>query len=254
MLMTQLIAKLGRSDAKLIGRDRFLIFMFGFIVYIAVVLRYLLPWANGYLADNQIMPGETIPIALADIYPMLVAYMAIWTGALLVGTIFGFMLLDERDNNTLRAMLVTPVPLQRYVTYRVGSPVILAFVIVLAMVYVIGVDLLPLWQLMLISAGGSLAAPIASLFFATLAENKVQGFAYAKFAGIAGWVFMIGWFVPEPWQWLFGIFPPFWIGKAYWLALEGRGIWLLALVVGIILQLALIRWFVQRFTAVAYQA
>ncbi len=253
MLMTQLITKLGRNDVKIIGRDRFLISMFLFAVYIAIVLRFLLPWANDYLAANGTMPSETIPVALSDIYPMFVAYMAIWTGALLVGTIFGFVLLDERDNNTLKAMLVTPVPLNRYLLYRVGGPAILAFVIVLAMVYVINVELLPFWQMVLIAAAGSLAAPIVALFFGTVAENKVQGFAYSKIGGISGWAFLIGWFIPEPWQWLFGLFPPFWIGKAYWLALEGNGFWWGALIIGIILQIALIRWLIQRFTIVAYR-
>ena len=253
MLMTQLVGKLGRSDAKIIGRDRFLIFMFIFVIYIAVTLRYLLPWANTYLAENGVMPGETIPISLADVYPMLVVYMAVYTSALLVGTVFGFVLLDEKDHNTLKAMLVTPVPLNRYVLYRVGGPVILAFFIIIGSVLFINQAVLPLWQLALIAAGGALTAPIISLFFATFAENKVQGFAYSKFGGVSGWAFLIGWFIPEPWQWLIGLFPPFWIGKAYWMALEGRDFWWLALIAGVVLQIALIHWFIQRFYKTAYR-
>ncbi len=87
MEMTQLIGKLGRNDVKLIGRDRFLIFMLFFVIYIAVMLRFGLPWLNSYLADNGILPSQTMAISLADIYPMLVAYMAVYTGALLVGTV-----------------------------------------------------------------------------------------------------------------------------------------------------------------------
>jgi fluoroquinolone transport system permease protein len=253
MLMTQLIGKLGRNDARLIGRDSFLIFMFLFAGIIATVLRVGLPWMNNFLADNGVMPGETIPISLADVYPMLQAYLALYTGALLVGTVFGFVLLDEKENNTLKAMLVTPVPLNRYVIYRVGGPAILAFAIVLSMALVINQALLPLWQMILIAAGGGLTAPIVSLFFANVAENKVQGFAYSKFAGISGWFFMVGWFIPEPWQWLFGLFPPFWVGKAYWMALEGNGFWWLVLIVGILLQVGLIHWLVQRFNKVAYR-
>ena len=248
-----LIRRLARNDARLIGRDRFLIFMFLFAVYIAVALRYLLPWANTYLAEHGVMPGETIPTSLSAIYPMLVAYMAIYTGALLVGTVFGFVLLDEKDNNTLKAMLVTPVPLQRYVTYRVGAPALFAFAIILGMALVINQALLPLWQMALIAAGGALTAPIISLFFATFAENKVQGFAYSKFGGLSGWTILIGFFVAEPFQWLIGLFPPFWISKAYWLALEGRPLWWLSLALGIALQLASIVLLVRRFNGIAYR-
>lgn len=253
MQITQLVSKLGRSDAKLIGRDRFLVFMFVFVVYIATVLRFGLPWLNTYLAENNVMPGETIPISLADIYPMLVAYLAIYTGALLVGTVFGFVLLDEKDHHTLKAMLVTPVPLKQYALYRAGLPAILAFIIIVAQVLFINQALLPLWQLLLISAGAALTAPIVALFFATFAENKVAGFAYAKFIGISGWTILVGFFVPEPWQWLIGLFPPFWISKAYWMALEGQSWWWAALIAGIVLQVGMINWFLRRFNKVAYR-
>lgn len=253
MQITQLVSKLGRSDVRLIGRDRFLVFMFVFVAYIATVLRFGLPWLNTYLAENNIMPGETIPIGLADIYPMLVAYLAIYTGALLVGTVFGFVLLDEKDHHTLKAMLVTPVPLSQYAFYRAGLPAILAFVIIVAEVLFINQALLPLWQLFLISAGAALTAPIVALFFATFAENKLAGFAYAKFIGISGWTILVGFFVPEPWQWLIGLFPPFWISKAYWMALEGQGLWWAALIAGIVLQVGMINWFLKRFSKVAYR-
>lgn len=253
MQMTQLVSKLGRNDVKLIGRDSFLLFMFAFALIIAVVLRFGLPWMSTYLAETGVLPSETFGIvSLSDLYPMVVAYMAIYTGSLLVGTIFGFVLLDEKDDNTIIAMLVTPVPLNQYVLYRVGLPALLAFLIIVAMVLFINQALVPLWQLLLLAAGGSLTAPLISLFFATFAENKVQGFAYSKFGGISGWAFLIGWFVPEPWQWLIGLFPPFWIGKAYWLALEGNGLWGLALIIGIVSQLGLIVVLARQFNKAVY--
>ncbi|MBK8901168.1 MAG: hypothetical protein IPM53_08295 [Anaerolineaceae bacterium] len=253
MLMTQLVTRLGRNDAKLIGRDSFLIFMFLFAAIIAVVLWLGMPALNSYLAETGVMPGETITISLADVYPMLVAFMALYTGALLVGTVFGFVLLDEKDQHTLRAMLVTPVSLSKFMAYRVGLSAVFAFAIVLGMVYIINQALLPLWQMILFAAAGALAAPIVTLFFAVMAENKVQGFAYSKFGGISGWFILIGWFIPQPWQWLCGIFPPFWVAKAYWLALDGSPWWWLVLAAGVILEIGLIAWFIRRFNRVAYR-
>jgi len=253
MTVTQLVGKLGRNDARLIGRDSFLIFMFLFAAIIATVLRFGLPWMNEYLAANGILPSASISTRLSDVYPMFVAYMAFYTGALLVGTVFGFALLDEKDSKTLRAMLVTPVPPRQYVAYRVAVPAVLAFFVTLGMALFMNVAQLPLWQMALIAAGASLTAPIIALFFATFAEDKVQGFAYSKFGGISGWAFLIGWFVPTSWQWLIGIFPPFWVGKAYWLALDGVGWWWLVLLVGIVSQLGLIWLLIGRFNKVAYR-
>ncbi|HSH04814.1 MAG TPA: hypothetical protein VLL52_20040 [Anaerolineae bacterium] len=241
MQMTQLVQKLGRTDVKLIGRDRFLLFLSGFMVYIALALRWGLPWVNEYLIENGVMPGERIDFTLATTYPMLVGYMSIFTGGLIVGTVFGFVLIDEKDNNTLQAMLVTPVPLRSYLWYRAGVPALLAFVFIMASVWFVNLALLPWWQMVLVAMAGSLTAPMVTLFYALLANNKVEGFAYSKFMGIAGMTILGGWFVAEPYQWLLGIFPPFLVCKAYWLALEGSGMWWLVLVGSVVYHLVVIR-------------
>lgn len=253
MQMTQLFPKLGSNDIKLVRRDRFLIFMLMFVVYIAVIVRFGLPWLNVYLAERGVLPSASMPIHLADLYPMLVTFFGLFNGMLLPGTVYGFMLLDEKDDNTLAAMLVTPVPLKQYLSYRVLVPTILAFFIILFMVLFIDQALLPLWQLTLMAAGAALGGPIVALAFAVFAENKVQGFAFSKFGGIAGWSILLGWFVPEPWQWLIGLFPPFWVSKAYWMALDGRPLWWLVLLIGIVLQLGLIALLLQRFNKAAYR-
>ena len=169
------------------------------------------------------------------------------------GVIVGFMLLDEKDDNTIKAMLVTPVPINQYVLYRVVLPSLLGFLIVVGMVLFIDLVLLPLWQLLLIAAGASLVAPITALFYAIFAENKVQGFAVAKFVSLITYLVVFAWFVPKPWQWLFGLFPPYWICEAYWMALDGQGLWWLALLLGIILQIGLLQIMVHRFKTVAYR-
>ena len=253
MQMTQLVRELGRNDVKLIGRDRFLLFMFMFAFIIAGVMRFGLPWLNDYLLERNILNDTTFISSLTEIYPMLVAYMAIYTGPLLVGTIFGFMLLDEKDDNTIKAMLVTPVPLQQYLTYRVTAPIVLTYILVIGEVLFINQALIPLWQLLLIATGSALTAPIIALFFATFAENKVQGFALSKFGGVSGWTIMLGWFVAPPLQLLIGIFPPFWISKAYWMILEGNDLWWAALIIGIVLQIGLIALLMRRFNAIAYK-
>lgn len=247
MQTTQLIRKLGRTDIKLFGRDRLPVSMIVFVLYIVSVLRWGLPWLNTYLANKAIMPSDLIPMPLSDFYPMIVGFMAFFTGSLIMGAVIGYILLDEKDQQTITAMKVTPISLKQYVNYRVGLTTAISFVIIIFMVLFINQALVPLWQLLLLSAGAALTAPIATLFFAVIADNKVEGFAYGKFIGVAGWIIMIGWFVPEPWQWLFGLFPPFLISKAYWMALEGRNLWWIVLIIGSILQYLTIRWMTNLF-------
>ena len=253
MRARQLVAKLGPGDAKLVGREGMLILLLLFGAAIALVLRFGLPWLDGYLAQNNVMPGEAIPLRLADTYPMLIAYLALYTGALLIGTVLGFLMLDEKDHNTLKALLVTPLPLSQYMLYRISVAVVLAFVIVTGQLLVINQALVPLWQLLLITAGAALSAPLFALFIGIAAENKLAGFAFTKFLGIPGMLLMVSFFIGEPWQWLFGLFPPFWISKAYWLALEGAELWWAALAFGIVFQLGVTRWMIHRFNRVAYR-
>jgi fluoroquinolone transport system permease protein len=250
MNINRFIYTTGGNDVKLLGRDRFLPFMFLFGLMLAGALRYILPWIDGNLAAGGIMPGSLTEMRFSDFYPLAVAHMVIYSGASLVGAIYGFMLLDERDNHTITSMMITPISLNCFVMYRIGSCILLSFFMIMAMVYITGIALLPVWQMLMIAAAASLAAPILAIFYATVAENKVQGFAYAKFGGIAAWTILIGWFIADPWQWLFGVFSPFLISKAYWMALGGDSLWWLALGLGIVLQSALIGWQVQCFKRV----
>ncbi|NRA89382.1 MAG: hypothetical protein HRU28_18790 [Rhizobiales bacterium] len=77
------------------------------------------------------------------------------------------------------------------------------------MFYIIDLAMLPFGQILLFSAAGSLFSVLSALFLVLTADNKIQGFAMGKFLSIGGWVMMVGWFIPQPWQWLVGIFPPF---------------------------------------------
>lgn len=254
MQMTQLVRNLGRNDVKLIGRDSFLVMMLFVVLGFAFVTRLGLPWMDNYLAENGILPNEAAPFRLVELYPMMVGYVSVYLGALLAGTIFGFMLLDEKDDKTITAMLVTPISLQKYLLYRTGIATLIGFFGVMASFLIIGQELLPLWQMAWISAVAALAAPLSALFFATFAENKVQGFALTKFVGLAGLTIIIGWFIAEPAQYLLGFFPPFWVVKSYWLALEGNNLWLGTLAIGLVMQIIGIWWMTRRFSKVAYAA
>lgn len=253
MQAIDLVRKLGRLDLKLVGRDRFMLVMFGLVLYLTVALRYGLPWLDTYLLDNSILPNPSFAYTLADLYPMLIGFFVLFQGSMIAGTIAGFMLIDEKDDRTLTAILVTPVPFNHYVLYRVCVPSLLSVILVLGMMLVIDIALVPLGQLLLLVLGAAFTGPLTTLFFGIFSANKVQGLAMSKFIGVFGWIILFGWFVDEPWQWLFGLFPPFWICKAYWMALDGDTLWWLALLAGILTQLVLLAIMVKRFTKVAYR-
>lgn len=247
MSLTRLALTLGRNDVRLILRDRMLVMLLGMAAFMGVAARFALPALDASLAESGVLPSESVSLRLSDTYPMWVAFIGLWQAALLPGTAFAFLLLDEKEDETLVAMRVTPVPLARYVGYRVAQPTVLSLIFALAIVPLIGhADVAP-WKLVPIAFGACLTAPLAMLLFASFANDKVQGLAFTKFGGVAGLTILFGWFAPEPWQWLLGVFPPFLVAKAFWMAHAGDSLWWAPLLVAVVTQLAMIRALVRRF-------
>ena len=253
MSFFSIIPNFARNDRKLIFRDNFLVLMIFISILIAVVARYLLPWADATLMEKGLMPSASIPFAFADTFPMFVAFTALYNGGIISGMMAGFLLLDEKDEGTLTALIVTPVPLHHYTIYRFGLAAIFSAVIMFIMMQIIGLELLPVWQLALFCLSASLVSTLVALFLVLTAQNKVQGFAMGKFTSIAGFIIMGGWFLPENWQWLLGIFPPFLVHKAYWLALEGNNLWWVALALASLIQVAAIYWMAKKFNQLVYK-
>lgn len=238
MATLRLMRQFALNDLRLGARDSFLIMMAGMALAIGVIFRFLLPWADVYLAEAGLLPNEATNLRLSDLYPMLVSFIGIFQSAVLAGAIFGFLFLDEKDGNTLKALLVTPVRLGNYLAYRVAMPAIITFIVTLVIVPLIGQAQIGWTRLVAVAAGAAPAASLIVMFYALTAENKVQGFAMAKFVAIAGWIIPAAWFLPGPWQWLAALFPPYLAHKAYWMAEAGAPLWWLVLLVGLVWQLA----------------
>ncbi|MGH1342531.1 MAG: hypothetical protein ACRBN8_13305 [Nannocystales bacterium] len=250
--MTSIVSILGhllRNDARLIARDKMLGTMTVVVLCMGVGMRYGLPAVDAALASSGVMPSASSSLRFSDTYPAFAVFIALWQGANFPGIVFGFVLLGEKEDNTLEAMRVTPLSLKRYAGYRVAVSAVAAFVIIVYLALSMGIAQLPLLQLLPFAAGASLTAPLSLLAYATFADNKIQGLAYTKFGGLAGLLILVGYFVPGPWQWLLGVFPPFLVAKGYWMALEGNVAAVAPLLIGVVLQLVLIRVLLRRLNA-----
>lgn len=248
MQLSHRLTTLGRNDVRLIGRDSFLSGLLMYVLVTAVFMRFALPWLHDAVAAN---PDFTFKVS--DFYPLIVGYIVLFLGAAMAGMMIGFVLLDERDDNTIKALLVTPMPIRHYLAYRLGVPMLLATGIIIFEILVMNQALVPLWQIILLALAASLIAPCITLILATFAENKVQGFAMLKMISSSGLIILAAWFVPEPFQFLFGIFPPYWIVKAYWLAFAGNDAWWICLLIGVIMLIGTLFWLSRRFEKVAYR-
>ncbi len=208
------IRALGPIDAKLIRRDSFLGWVLFLPLLLAAVVRWGVPWLTDWLA-------ATVGFDLVPYHMLIASYVVVLMVPILVGQIIGFLLLDERDDDTMTALLVSPLPLEGYLAYRIGLP--LLGCMLMAMLALVLTDLVyvPFTLLAPIALLYALETPMLTLFMASVCQNKVQGFAFIKAVGALPLLAAVAYFVDGPWQYLAGVIPPFWPLKAFWLASEG---------------------------------
>lgn len=245
MKMTMVLKALGPIDGRNIRRDSMLRWLLLGPLVIGLIFRYLLPWA----ADSLV---RRFGFDLRPYFPMLYAYLVL-VSPVLYGVIIGFLLLDERDDKTLVALQVTPLTLTNYVSYRIGLPLLISIAITPITLWLAGIEMLNVGQMLLIALVAAPLAPIYTLFLAVFSPNKVQGFAIMKGSGIFLAAPLLAWFVAMPLQLLFGLFPTYWPIKLFWLALENEpGLWWYALI-GLLFQLVLVYGLLKRFNQVMYR-
>jgi fluoroquinolone transport system permease protein len=235
---------LSRNDRRLIVRDPFLVLLSGYVLFMAVLLRIGLPWVT------RVLMAE-FGFDLTPYYPLVAGELVLFPQ--FIGLVFGFLLLDERDHHTLEAMLVTSLPLRTFLLYRMTAAALLAFVMAVVTLLIVNPSGLSAVEILLVSAGGSVFSAAVMLFIAAYAASKVEGFALSKIYGLIGFLPLVAWFVPEPWQFLFGFFPPYWISKAVWTVAEGGSLWPAYLALGVVTALVYVWWLGKRFRVAAYR-
>ena len=118
------------KDAKLVVRDRFLIGMVLYMVVFALVVRFGLPPGTRALVRST-------GFDLSSYYPLIGSFLAVMATSL-AGLLTGFLLLEEKENRTLRALLVSPLRLRTYLGYRMAAPMALGCLAVPVVVLIAG--------------------------------------------------------------------------------------------------------------------
>lgn len=201
-----------------IRRDSLLSWMIGMPLFTALLIRLALPRLAGWLAT-------TYAFDLTPYDGLLLSVLLVFITPILLGAVIGFLLLDERDDQTLLALQVTPLPLNRYLLYRLGLPVVLSMGMNLLIVPLTGIDALPFPTQVPVVLLAALEAPLLALFLATFAENKVAGFALMKGINAVLFLSIVAYFVPPPWQGLAALIPTYWPLKLWWVLSAGGSGW-----------------------------
>jgi fluoroquinolone transport system permease protein len=241
------LRSLGPIDVRGIRRDSMPSYTAFMPLGLALLVRFGLPLIRDQLLNRTGLDIEPF-------YFLVMSYFIVMLSSALVGMAIGFLLLDERDNQTLLALQVSPLSMRNYVAYRISVPVLLSVVLVLVAYPLAGLGNLTFWQQVIVALTAALSAPLWMLFLGGFAANKIQGFALVKATGfILLFLPMIAYFITSGWRWAFGVLPTFWPLKIYWLYATGEPVVWPYIIVAVVFQLALLALLLRRFLQVIYR-
>lgn len=215
MKLLSIYRALGPVDVKSVRRDDLLLWTAAVPLFMSLAFRFGVPPLSRFLMDEA-------GFDLRAYYGLIMSFFVL-TAPAMVGMVTGFLLLDERDDRVLAALLVTPMPLSGYLAYRTSLPIVLGFVVTVACYPIAGLAPLPITTLAMIALLAACAAPLTALFLAVFAENKISGFALVKILNTINMIPVAAYFVDMPWQLAAGIVPTYWPAKMVWQASVGDG-------------------------------
>ena len=241
MNLVTVFVRLAPVDLKNLRRDPMLVWMPVVPIVVALAIRWGVP------LSAELVSGAA-GIDIRPWYPLFMSGFAVMMPGL-VGVVVGFLLLDERDEGVLDALLVTPLPEWAYLGYRSFLPLLAGIFMTLVAYPMAGLVPLSFGHLAAAAVLGGFGAPFMAMLLATYADNKVTGFAIMKLLNGLQILPLLAYFVREPWQYLAGLWPGYWPMKIVWLAAAGETItwqpW-----VGLIVNIAAVGLLLMRFRRV----
>ena len=182
---------------KLIFRDKSLLVMFIIPVAIIFLCRFGIP-------------------QLTALVPVLPSYYWLFVAALTLVTastpsyLFGFILLDERDENVHTMLHILPVPANFILKIRVAFTVFVGYIFALFILLFNGLIYLEVLSVLLISLLFALVPPILTFSITAFAKNKIEAATLYKGLNIFLFIPMIAFFIRGELRYVFGIIPFFW--------------------------------------------
>jgi fluoroquinolone transport system permease protein len=214
------VVAFGRNDLRGTYRDPLLVMIVLAPIIWTSGVGLLTPQATEMVADRY-------GFDLVPYYPLILTGFLLLTSIIIVGGLAAFLVLDEVDAGTLTALRVTPVPLSVFFGYRAATVMGITTIHVIATLSFSGIlepGLIP--ALIPIGVLAGLSAVVTLLLILAMANNKIQGLAAVRVLGmlISG-LPCLPWFVHSGWNLAFGVLPPYWAAKAFWVASDHGSWW-----------------------------
>jgi fluoroquinolone transport system permease protein len=190
--MRKLTALLIR-DVRGIYRDGFLVMVTVYSLVLAALTRVVVGW---------------IPIDHIQLY---IAPGIVLIGSGLIGMVFGFALIEERETQTWLLMRVVPLRQWVITSYWIVAAGTLCFVVSVLSAVIYGVRPSNLPMFISLTAVAALGAPLVMLLLGALASNKIEGLAVGKILSSSFLLVVAVFVLPAAWHPLLYWYPWYWI-------------------------------------------
>ncbi len=189
-------------------------FMLAYPALSALIVRYLFPWiSKSYGFDF----GPFTDLILA-IFVLIIP--------LSYGALIGFSILEDRDDNVLINIKVTPLSIHQFLSFRLVAVYFMSLIATIFVIWFSKIGDISVKDTVAIGLLASLEAPISGLLINAFAKNKIEGFAIMKAGGSVIFFPIIALFISGPRELFFSFAPGFWTAKVISSLIRGGGLYL----------------------------
>ncbi|MEJ6951556.1 hypothetical protein [Natronospora cellulosivora (SeqCode)] len=236
--MNRILAML-KGDLKNTSRDKMYFFVLFSPLVITITFKFLISFSEKLLY-------EQLGFSLTAYYPLIMIFVLYLIPSIL-GMLIALLIIEDRDQGIITYLSITPVDRFEYLSYRLIVSVILScFSLIFAIYFLQLVDIYLLRFLPVILMA-ALEGPFIALFITAFASNKMEAFAFSKASGIFFFAPIAAYLIESNWEYLFGIFPTYWIYKSFETVYGGLAFYLLSLLTGFIVHLFFIYLLYKKF-------
>ena len=149
-----------------------------------------------------------------SIWDSVTAMMLIVMTGYVFGALIAFTLLDDKDDQVLMSLKITPINVRYYVYVKMFAGMLFGFIATL--VLILATNFLPdanFWVILAVSILGAIQVPSVTLIVNSFSDNKVEGFVVMKLSGLVLMFPLIGFLVTGWVQYFLGVAPGYWAGR-----------------------------------------
>ena len=186
------------NDLKIVFRDKTLMLMLFLPIILILVCRILVPVIANYVPE------------INEYYWMIVAGFCILSGST-PAFLAAFLILDEKDENLIPMLKVTPLPYSKLIAYRISFLMLTSLFFSIIFLLLNGLENYSFLKIITASILVSFVPAILLMLIIPFAKNKIEEVTLFKGINVILFIPIIAFFIAPEWKNAFGVIPFYWV-------------------------------------------